>query len=101
MSDIPATGRQLLTEVTSEGKLKLTIAQAPVQAPDGSKVLVRVEASPINPSDLGLLLGMADVETARQTDSGGNPSVEADIPANILPHLKARWDHAMLSLIHI
>ena len=57
MSDIPATGRQLLTEVTSEGKLKLTIAQAPVQAPDGSKVLVRVEASPINPSDLGLLLG--------------------------------------------
>ena len=32
---------------------------------------------------------MADVETARQTDSGGNPSVEADIPANILPHLKA------------
>ena len=95
MSNIPATGRQLLTEVTSEGKLKLTIAQAPVQAPDGSKVLVRVEASPINPSDLGLLLGMADVETARQTDSGGNPSVEADIPANILPHLKARWDHAM------
>ena len=89
MSDIPATGRQLLTEVTSEGKLKLTIAQVPVQAPDGSKVLVRVEASPINPSDLGLLLGMADVETARQTDSGGNPSVEADIPANILPHLKA------------
>ena len=39
MSDIPATGRQLLTEVTSEGKLKLTIAQAPVQFPMGQKYL--------------------------------------------------------------
>ena len=37
---------------------------------------------------------MADVETARQTDQVKS-SVEADIPANILPHLKARWDHAM------
>ena len=61
MSDLPSTGRQLRTEVTSAGELKLNLVDVPTAAPKPEQVVVRVEASPINPSDLGLLLGMADV----------------------------------------
>ena len=59
MSDLPSTGRQLRTEVTSAGELKLNLVDVPTAAPKPEQVVVRVEASPINPSDLGLLLGMA------------------------------------------
>ena len=58
-------------------------------------MVVRVEASPINPSDLGLLLGMADVTTVKQVGSDDNPAISAEVPAGILPHLKARWDESM------
>ena len=63
MSDLPSTGRQLRTEVTSAGELKLNLVDVPTAAPKPEQVVVRVEASPINPSDLGLQLGMADVTT--------------------------------------
>ena len=92
MSELPATSRQLLSCVTSSGKLQLTIGETPIAAPGDAEVLVRIEASPINPSDLGLLLGMADIANAQTV---GANHVEADVPENILPMLKARFDEAM------
>ena len=78
--------------MTSDGKLQLTIGDTPVVAPGDAEVVVRIEASPINPSDLGLLLGMADITNAQ---IAGENRVEADVPANVLPMLKARFDEAM------
>ncbi len=95
MSDLPSISKQLLSCVTSAGKLQLTLADTPVKEPGEQEVVVRVEASPINPSDLGLLLGMADVATVKTTGTADNPAIEADVPAKILPALKARWDEAM------
>jgi NADPH:quinone reductase-like Zn-dependent oxidoreductase len=92
MSDLPSSSRQLLSCVTSSGKLQLTIGETQIPAPADAEVVVRVEASPINPSDLGLLLGMADITNAQTV---GINHVEADVPANILPALKARFDEAM------
>ena len=69
MSDLPSSGRQLRTEVTSAGELKLNLVDVDIAPPKPEQVIVRVEASPINPSDLGLLLGMADVTTAKQVGS--------------------------------
>ncbi len=92
MSDLPSSSRQLLSCVTSSGKLQLTIGETQIPAPAAAEVVVRVEASPINPSDLGLLLGMADITNAQTV---GVNHVEADVPANILPALKARFDEAM------
>lgn len=92
MSELPATSRQLLSCVTSSGKLQLTIGETPIAAPGDAEVLVRIDASPINPSDLGLLLGMADIANAQTV---GVNHVEADVPENILPMLKARFDEAM------
>jgi NADPH:quinone reductase len=62
MSD--TTGLQLLSTLTADGTLTVELRQQAVPAPQGSEVLVRVEAAPINPSDLGLLFGPADLGNA-------------------------------------
>ncbi len=59
------TGLQLRSLVKSNGELELSLVSVPVPVPEPDEVLVRVEASPINPSDLGLLFGAADMSTAR------------------------------------
>ena len=61
MSTLPETGLQLLSCVTSTGTLQLSLADCSVDAPKDSQVVVQIQASPINPSDLGLLLGLADI----------------------------------------
>jgi len=87
--------RQLRSTVTSSGQLKLELAQIEVPAPTSNEVLVRVEASPINPSDLGLLFGMADMSTAKASGTSDAPMITADIAPNILKALTARLDQAL------
>ena len=60
-TSIPATGKQLRTLVKSSGELELSLADVPVPQPGDDEVLIQVEATPINPSDLGLLVGGADI----------------------------------------
>ena len=62
---IPARGRSLRSTISSSGELRLELAEREVRAPRESEVLVAVEASPINPSDLGVLLGAVDPGTLR------------------------------------
>ncbi|GIS18184.1 MAG: hypothetical protein CM15mP120_01000 [Pseudomonadota bacterium] len=66
MSNLPSSGRQLRTEVTSAGEPQTELSGCGHRPLNPNKGIVRIEASPINPSDLGLLLGMADVSTARR-----------------------------------
>ena len=56
----PASGRSLRSTISSSGELRLTLAEVDVPEPAGTEVLIAVEASPINPSDLGVLLGAVD-----------------------------------------
>lgn len=95
MSEAPNTGLQLQSSVTSQGKLELALVDVEVPSPGPNDVVVRVEASPINPSDLGLLLGMADISTAVQDGTPERPSISADIPEGLLRHLAGRLDEAM------
>jgi NADPH2:quinone reductase len=88
---IPQTGLQLLSTVKGSGELELRLAEIPIAPPSGDEVLVRVEASPINPSDLGLLLGPADVSTLKQ--AGGVTT--AKVPEQFLKALAARLDQPM------
>jgi len=87
--------QQLRSTVTSSGQLKLELAQIEVPAPTSNEVMVRVEASPINPSDLGLLFGMADMSTAKASGTSDAPMITADIAPNILKALTARLDKAL------
>jgi len=95
MSDLPTVGRQLRSLVKSTGELELSLQDAEVQQPGDNEVLVKVEAAPINPSDLGLLLAMSDVSKAAQSGTGDNPVVTAPISENIMGALAARVDQSM------
>ncbi len=86
---------QLQSLVTREGTLELSLAKVPVPVPAEDEVLVRVEAAPINPSDLGLLFGMADMTTASASGSADAPVITAEIPEGLRKIVEARAGQAM------
>src|SRR4051812_38571173 len=55
----PTTGRSLRSLITSDGELRLSLSERPVPEAGDGQVVVAVEASPINPSPPGVLLGAA------------------------------------------
>ena len=87
--------RQIHSTITSDGQLQLSLAEIETQAPGPDEVVVRVEAAPINPSDLGLLLGPADMSQAQASGTAANPVVTAPIPPQFLPSLADRFDQPM------
>ena len=89
------TSKELRTNITGAGKLELSIVSVPVPQPKDGEVLIRVEATPINPSDLGLLLGPADVSTMTITGSGDDTVVSMDIPDAMMPAIAARVDQPL------
>lgn len=89
------TGLELRSLIRKSGELELSLAKVPVPEPEDDQVVVKVEATPINPSDLGLLLGPADPATMGSTGSGVAAKVTGTVPATALPFLAARLDQAM------
>lgn len=89
------TSRQIRSTVTADGQLQLSIEEHEVGDPGPEEVVVRVEAAPINPSDLGLLFGSADMATARASGSAEAPVVTADIPEQLRPMVAARVGQSM------
>ncbi len=87
---MPATMRQLHSLVTPEGELQLSVATVDTPVPAEWEVLVRVDAAPVNPSDLGLLLAMADVTQAVAGGSADDPTVTAPIAAPVMRSLASR-----------
>lgn len=94
MSD--ATYPQLRSLVTAGGELQLFLKQEKLSELAPDEVLIRVEAAPINPSDLGLLLGPADMATARAGGTPNSPTVTATIPSQLMKGVAARLDQAMV-----
>jgi len=84
----PIRGRSLRSTVSSSGELRLRLAEVDVPQLAGSEVLIAVEASPINPSDLGILLGAVDPGTL---GSDGADLVGA-VPEAALPLYRDRLD---------
>ena len=93
-SPVPATGLQLRSLVKADATLELSLATVDTPEPSEDQVLVRVEAAPINPSDLGLLLAGADFSTFRTNGDAANPVVSASIPAGMAA-MKARIGEPM------
>lgn len=92
---LPATGLQLRSLISSAGHLELSLADTPVPSPGADDVLIEVEASPINPSDLGLLLGAADIRTLRASGTAERPVITADVPEAGLRAMTARIDQSL------
>ncbi len=95
MSDLPTEHLQLHSTITSGGTLELRLAKVPVPEPKDDEVLVRVEASPINPSDLGMLFGAADMSTASVEGSGTDAVVRATVPEKLMRGMQGRVDQPM------
>ena len=91
----PDTALQLRSLVTPAGHLELSLVDTPVASPAHGEVLVRIEAAPINPSDLGLLFGAADVATARVSGSRERPALTAAVPTAGMKAMAGRLGQAM------
>jgi NADPH2:quinone reductase len=89
------TALQLRSLVKKTGELELSLVSVPVPVPADNEVLIRIEASPINPSDIGLLFGAADMSTATVTQGEHGPVVTARIPEKGMKAMAARLDMAM------
>ncbi len=88
-------GLQLRSLIKRSGELELSLAEVTVPEPGPDQVLVKVEATPINPSDLGLLLGPADMSTVKTSGSSAAIKITAKVPEQALPFIAARLDQAM------
>ncbi len=95
MTTLPASGLQLRSLVTKGGSLELSLIEVPTPEPKDDEVVVRVEAAPINPSDLGLLLGGASLASAAASGSGGSSVLSATIAPDMLRSMTARLDESM------
>jgi NADPH:quinone reductase-like Zn-dependent oxidoreductase len=89
------TGLQLRSLIKNSGELELSLASMPIPEPSADEVLVRVEASPINPSDLGLLVGAADMATAKASGTSDAPVITAKVPEAAMKAMAGRLDESM------
>jgi NADPH2:quinone reductase len=88
-------GLQLRSLVKHSGELELSLVEVETPSPEADDVVIRVEASPINPSDLGLMFAAADASTLRQSGSPTSPVVTATIPEARMKSMAGRVDRSM------
>ena len=93
--NVPTSALQLRSLVRESGELELSLVEIAVPTPGASEVLVQMQASPINPSDIGLLFGAADMTTARTSGTSSRPIVTAQIPAAAMKSMAPRVGKSM------
>jgi len=86
---------QLRSLIRANGELELSLHDEPIPEPQAHEVVIRVEASPMNPSDLGLLFGAADMGTAKVSGTPERPVVTATVPERGMPAMAGRLDQSM------
>jgi NADPH:quinone reductase-like Zn-dependent oxidoreductase len=95
MSSDSKTGLQLRSLITKNGELEISLANVPTPEPGPDEVVVRVEASPINPSDLGLLIGAADMTSAKASGTRDAPVITAKVLEAAMKAMAGRLDESM------
>ena len=88
-------GLQLRSTVKQEGIVEISLAKVPTPEPKAEEVVVRIGASPINPSDQGLLFGGADMSTAKASGTADDPVVTASISPAVLKALAGRLEQSL------
>ncbi|MBL0075864.1 MAG: zinc-binding dehydrogenase [Rhodocyclaceae bacterium] len=90
MTTTATTGLQLRSLVTPNGELEISLQQFDIADPGADEVVIQVTATPINPSDLGLLFGMADLTTAKLSGTTERPIVTSAIPEAAMKAMQGR-----------
>ena len=91
----PTSALQLQSLVTAAGELRLSLAEVPVPVPGPDEVLLRIESAPLNPSDLGLLFGAADMTAARASGTSQRPAITATVPQAAMKSMAGRLGQSM------
>src|SRR5438477_788075 len=95
MSADSKTGLQLRSLIKKGGELEISLASVPTPEPGPDEVVLRVEATPINPSDLGLLVGAADMTTAKASGTKDAPVITAKVTEAAMRAMAGRLDESM------
>lgn len=83
-------GLQLRSLLKKEGILELSLASVATPQPGADEVIVRIDASPLNPSDMGLLFGAADMTTAEASGTADSPVVTAKVSPAVMTAMAGR-----------
>ena len=86
---------ELRSTIKSGGTLEIMLAEVPIPEAKDNQVVVRIDAAPVNPSDLGLLFGAADMSTAKILGSAESAMVTADIPEAMMKAMAGRLDQSL------
>ncbi len=87
---LPATYLKMTSTVSEDAKLTMQLEERDMPTPEGTQVLVRVEATPINPSDQGVMFGWASMDQASSSGSGGGTVLSAPVSEQGMRVMKAR-----------
>lgn len=86
---------QMFSTITEAGELRLELLEKPIPTPGPEQILVKIEATPINPSDQGVMFGRADISAARTSGAGNKTVLTAPVPKEGMPAMKARVGQAL------
>jgi NADPH2:quinone reductase len=89
------TNIQLTSLISEDNKLTLALKNIDMPQPGADEVVIRIEAAPLNPSDLAVLFSAADMSTAIQAGTEQSPTITADVPAKFMPAVKTRVGKAI------
>ena len=87
---LPATYLQMLSTVTEDAELRMELVEKPFPAPKAHEVVIRVEATPINPSDQGVMFGWSNMSSASHSGSGNDTIFTAPVTPQGMGIMKAR-----------
>ena len=87
--------RSLIKQIGTQCELELSLVSLPTPTPAADEVVVRVEATPINPSDIGLLFGAADMSTAKYSGTAQLPVVTASVPERAVKAMAGRLGQSL------
>lgn len=92
---LPETYLQMVSTVTEGGELRMELVEKDMPAPKPGQIIVRVEATPINPSDHGVMFGWSNMAAASSTGSGADTVLTAPVPEQGMRVMKARIGQAL------
>ena len=84
---------QMQSCVHDNATVECTLVEVELPEPGPDEVVVEIEAAPINPSDLGLMFGAADLSTVRAAERDGQPAVLLDVPDAAMRAMAPRVGH--------
>ena len=87
---LPATYLQMLSTITKDGELRMELVEKPMPTPAADQVIIKIEATPINPSDHGVMFGWTDMSGCSSKGTGKDTILSAPVSEHGMGVMKAR-----------